>query len=361
MKLDLHSLQNHAAKRAGAAVICVAMAVYALTLVKAKGLLSGQIPRRENANYSMLMGPFPQDFKDLAALLRQAPPNSHGVLWCPLNWANYIIIPEGSSSRGVFFGTSILPDATRQRDYPGLFNLGPQRDLINSRMVEGDYRPLCRAVWENNIDRVVVNKYLQDDGLKAKFQPFFTLNGKPFNMYDAQMSTGFAGVFLGTKLASFGHGLDLYEIPAGLRPESLEVHAGDVLSEESIQRDWCTQAGEGRLPGERGFDAESQTYSIRAELKGAKMISILLPERFGFKYRLVSEGPLASLVESVEYKQLNSRLVARVTFKEPVTGEFSGRAENRSVLARHLKTILLVQSALLFLVLAYFIYAKTTV
>jgi hypothetical protein len=344
---------------AGATVVFLALILFVLTVLKAKDLITGEIPRRENpaAGYSMLMRAFPGDFDDLLAYLRRGGAHSYGILWYPLNWANYIMIPENISSDGVFVGTSVVQDATRQRDFAGFYNFGPQRDFIDRSMIEGDYQPLCRAVRENNINVVIVNKALLNDQFRGKFSAFFSLE-HPSDMFRAQQSPQFLDNFIGQKIASFGQGFDLHHIHSNLLSDRIEIYEGDALSEESNRRDWCSNGGVGRLDSQYAFNSAAKQYTVKTHLENVKIISIILPEKFGHRYHLVIEHPGLGYVESIEYIQSGVRFVSRVTFNKTVSGIFIGRFESNSIIEHYPIVIFLLQAVLLIIVMGYVIYSN---
>lgn len=352
-------LQRVLIDRIGTIVTFIAIIIFLLTIVKAIDLISGEIPRREilGLQNSMLIEEFPPDFEDLLAFLRKEGANSYGVLWYPLNWLNYIIIPDKNLSKGIFSGTSLVPDATRQRDFPGFIMFGLQQEIIKKSMINGNYQPLCRAIWENSINVVAVNKYLLNDQFRNRFESMFAF-GPSINLYDAQRSKQFNDTFFGSRLASFGQGFDLYQIHPNLFSEQIEVYEGDVLSKKLSHGDWCSRGDVGRLASKYTFDLISQKYSVKVDIKNAKKISITLPEKFGYRYRLKIENPMADQVESVEYVQLGAKLVSRVTFKGPASGEFLGRFENRSLLERNFKAVFLLQGMLLLVIAVYIIYSR---
>lgn len=346
----------------GVAVLFVALTIFAFTILKAGDLITGDIPRRENVSseYSMLVGGFPDDFKALLGYLSKDKSKHDRILWYPLNFANYIFIPESIDSKGVFVGTSFLRDTTRQRDYPGFYNLGPQQELIKTSMMKGDLGPLCHAIWQNNINLVVTNNYLLNERFRKKFKPYFSYE-RAFDIYEPQRSKEFTDAIFGAKVAAFGQGFDLYQIQPHLLSDKIEVYEGNAWADESKDRNWCGQVEMGKLASTYSYDADSKKYDVAANIKNTKKISILLAEELGYRYRLVIESPAIDAIETVDYKQDGAKFIAYVTFKEPQSGRFLGRFESRSRLEKYMKPILGFQALLLVIALLYVIFRRKTV
>uniref|UniRef100_UPI0040478774 hypothetical protein n=1 Tax=Polynucleobacter sp. TaxID=2029855 RepID=UPI0040478774 len=335
-------------------VLLAAIILFVLTVLKARDLLSGEISRRGNpaVKYSMLIESLPKDFNDLLAYLQKAEPLSRNVLWHPLNYANYLIIPDAVTSQGVFLGTSFIREATGQRDYPGFFTLDPRHEFIKRRMLTGDYQPLCRSIWENNINLLVSNNYLADSSFRSRFESFFS-NERPFDIYDAQQSKNFIDTFRGAPIASFGKGFDLYKIKSNLNSERVELYESNVENLKLI--DWCSRSNTGRLPSNYAFSEETKAYSFNANITDARQLSVVLSEKFGYRYLLTIDSPPADQIESFKYVQLGAKLVVQVMFKETFTGRFAGRFETRAWLERHATAILGFQVIFMALVAAFLV------
>ena len=336
-------------------IFFITVILFVLTLFRAIDLLGGEISRRENpaVKYSMLVESLPKDFDDLMDHLQKAEPLSKNVLWHPLNFANYLIIPDVVTEQGVFLGTSFIREVTGQRDYPGFYTLDPRHEFIMRQMLKGDYQPLCRSIWENNIKILVYNNYLDDRGVRGRFESFFSYE-RPFDIYDAQQSQNFIDMFRGEPITSFGKSFDLYKIKTSLNSERVELYDSNI--ENLKLNDWCSRTNTGRLASNYAFSAETKAYSVNANVANARQLSIILAEKFGYRYRLTIDYPLANQVESVKYVQLGAKLIAQVTFKKAFTGRFAGRFETRAWLERHATAILVAQALLMFLLVIYLLY-----
>lgn len=322
----------------------------------------GDIPRRENVSseYSMLVGELTHEFKLLQDYLSKEKSNNNRILWYPLNFANYIFIPESIDSKGVYVGTSYLRETTRQRDYPGFYNLGPQQELIKKSMMKGDLGPLCRAIWQNNINLVIVNKFFLNENFRKKFKTYFSYE-RDFDIYDPQYSVEFKNIFFGTAIASFGEYFDLYEIHPNLLSEKVEVYKGDAWEDGLKNRDWCVKAEMGKLASSHSYDADSKEYSVMASIKNDHRISVILADDLGYRYRLAVRSPAADQIESIHYKQDGPKFIANVTFNESYTGTFSGRLVSQSWLERHMKSVLILQALLFFIALLYVLFGRRVV
>jgi hypothetical protein len=336
-------------------VVLVAIILFLLTVLRARDLWSGEISRRENpaVKYSMLVESLPKDFDDLLVYLQKAEPLSQNILWHPLNFANYLIIPDAKTVQGVFLGTSFIRDATGQRDYPGFYPLDTSHDFIKRRMLTGDYKPLCRSIWENNINLLVSNNFLADISFRRRFESFFSYE-RSFDIYDAQQSQNFIDTFRGAPIASFGKSFDLYKIKSNLSSKRIELYQSNVEKLKLI--DWCSRSSTGLLASNYLFSSETKAYSVSANVTNAGQLSVVLAEKFGYRYRLTIDSPSADQVESVKYYQLGAKLVTQVTFKKTFTGTFAGRFKTRAWLDRHASAILSLQALLTFLLFTYLLY-----
>lgn len=304
----------------------------------------------------MLFKSFPSDFNNLTLYLKTAQPLSMNVLWHPLNFANYLIIPDADGQQGVFIGTSFIRELTGQRDYPGFYSLGPNHDLIKRGMLGGNYELLCRSIWENNINFLVFNKYLDDVNFRSSFEGLFSHNHS-FDVYEAQQTRKFFNTLVGDQLASFGN-FELYGIKPSLSSESVEFYKSSFKS--LYPDDWCSRSNTSRLIGSHHFNDESKTYSFNAYLESTSVLSVVLAEKFGYRYRLVLDGSVVEHVESIYYVQSGGKLISQVTFKQPFTGKFGGEFETRAWLEIHRTVILCIQTLLIFLVGAYLVYRYFT-
>jgi hypothetical protein len=337
------------------AIMLTAIILFLLTVLRAKDLLSGEISRRTNpaVKYSMLVDSLPKDFDNLMDYLRKADPLSKNVMWHPLNFANYLIIPDAETEQGVFLGTSFIREATGQRDYPGFYTLDPRHEFIIRKMLTGDYLSLCRSIWENNINILVYNNFLSDKNIRSRFESFFSFE-RPFDIYDAQQTQHFIDTFRGEPIASFGSSFDLYKIKTSLNSERIELYNGNI---ENVKfTNWCSRTNTSRLASNYSFSTETKAYSVNANVTNTRQLSFILAEKFGYRYRLNIDSPSANQVESVKYVQLGAKLIAQVTFKKTFTGTFFGKFETRSLLERHASAILVLQALLMFLLFASLIY-----
>jgi len=346
-------------RQIGIVVIFIALVIWALTLLKAGDLISGEIPRRGNVSseFSMLMGEFPADFKSLQDYLRKDESQHNRILWYPLNFANYIFVPESIDSKGVFLGTSFLRDTTRQRDYPGFYNLGPNQESIKLNMMKGNLSPLCHAIWQNNINLVMINNYLLNERFRKKFRNYFSYD-RSFDIYEPQLSKEFKEAIFGAKIASFGQGYELHQIQPYLRSDKVEVYEGTDWADESKGRNWCTQVGIGKLDSSYKYDVDAKKYDVTANLNNVANVSIILAEELGYRYRLIIESPAIDEIAKVEYKQDGAKFFAKVTFKRPLTGKFIGRLESQSKLEKYIKPILGLQTLLLLAALLFVIFRR---
>ena len=338
----------------GAAVIFVALVIFVLTILKAGDLITGDIPRRESVSskYSMLVGEPAPEFKLLQDYLSKAKSNNNRILWYPLNFANYIFIPDSPASRGVYVGTSYLRETTRQRDYPGFYNLGPQQELIKKSMMKGDLGPLCHAVWQNNINLVITNNFLLNENFMDKVKPYFSYE-RDFDILEPQRSVEFKINFFGAVVASFGQGLDLYQIHPNLLSEKLEVYEGDAWKDELRNRNWCVKSEIGKVVSSYNYDANLKEYALKTSIKNAQKISVILADELGYRYRLAIESPAADQIEAINYKQDGAKFIVNVTFSKPFTGEFLGRLVSQSWFEKHMKLILAFQALILASALLY--------
>ena len=337
----------------------ISIIILIIAILKATNLLTGEISRRENptAEYSMVMGSFSEDFTDLTKYLNEDISRHSRILWLPLNFANYIIIPESENSQRVFLGTSFFRDTIYQIDYPGFFNFGSQNHSIKMSMIAGNFIPLCRAIRENNINYLIINNYLHNHAFRERFKTFFT-NERLFDIYEAQQTPGFLKTFLGSKIASFGKGFDFYHIHPNLQSEKVEVYEGETRLDPSNKQDWCSEQDMGRLNSAYSFDSNTKTYTVQANIVNAKKISIIIAENLGYRYRLTTEGLLAEQVESIEYKQVGPQFVVEINFINSTSGVYIGRIASTSFLEKNMKIMLLIQASLLVALLVFVIFKK---
>jgi hypothetical protein len=337
----------------------ISVIIFITAILKATNLLTGEIPRRENSTmeYSMVMGSFSGDFTDLTKYLNKDIPPHSRILWLPLNFANYIIIPDSANSQRVFLGTSFFRDTIYQLDYPGFFNFGWQNHSIKMSMMAGNFIPLCRAIRENNINYLIINNYLHNNAFRDRFKTFFTYE-RLFDIYEPQQTPGFLKTFLGNKIASFGKGFDLYRIHPNLQSEKIEVYGGETRLDPSNKKDWCSDQDMGKLISTYSFDSNTGTYTINANIVNAKKIFIIIAENLGYRYRLETEGLLAEQVESIEYKQVGPQFVAEINFKKSTSGVYIGRIASNSLLEKNIKLILFIQVSLLVAALVFVIFKK---
>lgn len=352
-------IRHHLPKQVGIVVIFASLSIFILTLLKAGDLITGAIPRRENVSheYSMLMGEFPADFKAMTDYLSKDESQYNRILWYPLNFANYIFIPESLDSTGVFAGTSFLRDTTRQRDYPGFYNLG--QESIKLSMMKGDLKPLCHAIWQNNINLVITNNYLLNDKFRNRFKNFFSYE-RAFDIYEPQRSKAFTGAIFGEKVATFGQGYELHRIQSYLLSDKVEVYEGNAWADESKDRNWCAPTEMGKLTSTYKYDADATKYDVTARISNTKNLSVILAEELGYRYHLVIESPAMDEIDTVNYKQDGAKFIANVKFKKPQSGKFIGRLESHSRLEKYMKPILGLQALLLLTALLYVIFRKKT-
>lgn len=322
----------------------------------------GDIPRRENVSseYSMLVGELTHEFQLLQEYLSKEKLNNNRILWYPLNFSNYIFIPESIDSKGVYVGTSYLRETTRQRDYPGFYNLGPQQELIKKSMMKGDLGPLCHAIWQNNINLVIANNFFLNEDFRRKVKSYFSYE-RDFDIYEPQHSVEFKNTFFGTAVASFGKYFDLYKIHPNLLSEKIEVYKGDAWKDELKNRNWCVKAEIGKLASSYSYDADSNEYSVTTNIKNDHKISVMLADELGYRYRLAIESPAVDQIESIDYKQDGAKFIVNVIFNESYAGTFSGRLVSESWLERHMKSVLIFQALLFFIALLYVIFGRRAV
>lgn len=311
-------------------------------LFRAQNLLSGRILRHDDAQlaYSMFLKDFSPEFLQLINYLRSQPPNSLRVLWYPLNWANYIFIPEGDRSESVYVGTSIVRDVAHQLDFPGFYNLGWNKDQINREMLAGNLKPFCQALWEHGINAIAVNKYLLDEQFRNRFKHFFSFDDKPDNMFTAQSTEAYRQTVLGPVVLHFGDHYEILNLNPRLAQKLVEVYSGDLTSPESMQRDWCHDGLIGLLDSDFKVIEDGRIYQIRTRLNKQRSVSISIPERFGSRFKLRVTGGLEDAVKEIKYAQLPGKYVATVFFKDESIGQLEASFEDQSFVGRYLTHLL---------------------
>lgn len=321
-------------------------------LFRAQNLLSGRILRRDDAQlgYSMFLKDFPSEFLELTNYLQSQPPNSLRVLWYPLNWANYIFIPEGDRSDSAYVGTSIVRDVAYQLDFPGFYYLGWNKDQINRQMLAGNLRPFCQTLWEYGINAIAVNKHLLDERFRNRFRHFFSFDDKPDNMFVAQSTEAFRRTILGGSVVKFGDHYEILSLSPRLAQKLIEVYSGELTSPESMQRNWCQDGLVGLLDSEFKVIEDGRIYQIRTKLNMQRTVSITIPERFGRRFNLRVIGSLEDAVKEIKFAQLPGKYVATVFFKEETVGQLDLQFEDQSFVGQHLTQILSFEILVLILI-----------
>ena len=344
-------------------IICIFLLLS--TYIKAIDLISGKIPSREGVSkeYSMLMGPFPKDFQEMLTYFTEKqssrPEEQDRVLWYPLNFANYIFIPEDLKSKRTYVGSSIFGLVTGQRDYPGLYNLGVKHDKIELSMLKGNFSLLCEAIWENNINYVITNNDLQNPEFLKRFKSYFTYE-KNNDIFLIQQTPEFKEIIFGEKLHSFGKSYDLFALNPRLRSGHLEIYEGDFVSDNykngPKDRNWCFTPPEGKLPIKYQYDASNQSYIVESELKDVKKLTLILAENLGYRYKPTPESPLTGSIDSISAEQYGAKFYVYINFKENQTGQFKLKLQSRSWLEKNLKLMVYLQLSLLLVAILFLVY-----
>ena len=345
----------------GVVVTIISSIFFVWTMLNAGGLFTGEIPRRENVSskYSMLVGKQVPEFELVQDYLKKQEPNSNRILWHPLNFANYIFIQDSTESKSLYAGTSYLRETTRQRDYPGFYNLGPQHEMVMKSMMNGDLGPLCQAVWQNNINLVISNNFMQNEDFKNKVKNYFS-HEADFDILEPQRSAQFRDTFFGAPVASFGKGFDIYQIHPNLKSQKIEVYEGYLWKDELKNRNWCVKSEIGKVESSYKYYSQSKEYHITTSIKNAHNLSLILADDRGYRYRLVIESPSADQIETVNYRQDGAKFIVDVLFNTSFTGKISVRLVSQSWFEKNMKLVLLVQALLLvsFLLSVIFIRLK---
>ena len=344
-------------------IICIFLLL--TTYLRAFDLISGKIPSRENVSteYSMLMGPFPKDFQEMLVYFSKKQTTDTGgqdrFLWYPLNFANYIFIPEDLKSKRTYVGTSFFSEATGQRDYPGLYSFGLKNEVVELSMLKGNFSLLCEAIWENNINYVITNNDLQNPEFLKRFKSYFTYE-KINDIFLIQQTPEFKEIIFGEKLHSFGKSYDLFTINHRLRSDQVELYGGDFVSDNfkngPKDRNWCFTPPIGKLPVKYQYDASNQSYIVESELKDVKNLTLILAENLGYRYKPTLESPAAETIETISTEQFGAKFYVYIGFKENQTGPFKLKLQSSSWLQNNFTLMIYLQLSLLLGAILFLVY-----
>jgi hypothetical protein len=341
-------------------ILVICALIYTITMMRAWNLISGDVPSRKSvsSSFSMLAGPFSDDFNQLIQYLRkinQIPEknttlNTNRILWYPLNFGNYILIPQSKENKNSYVGTSFLNDVTGIRDYPGFYNLGTNNDEIQKDLLSGNTSPFCHAIWKNSLNLIVVNEALLDPIYLNRFKSYFTYE-VPFDVFSIQRSKEFISTIFGSKIASVGSTYSIFEINSILRSEPIEMFRGNALEEEKKERNWCLSSIPNKLPTMIQRLPNSVNYLISSDLFEDREITIVLAQMTGYRYRLITSENEANKIQSVNYNQDGPKFYIHIIFREPIKGKFQALLKSQSFIEENLKIIILIQTSVIFLTL----------
>jgi len=331
----------------------LAFALLLITYFRAEDLISGKTPRREIFRHiaSPLVGELNSNFNNLVEYIKKMPANDERLVWFPLNFANYIFIPDKNDYQHMYIGTSLISAYAGHNDSPGFMNLGSNYEKIKTDALSGNFSPLCWAIWNNNINLIITNNIIDSKPfLKRLANPFFSYV-QNLDIYNIQQTSEFKKIFFGQKIASFGEDFDLYGINPILSSNKVEIYEGALFKIDSSSRNWCEDAHQGKLVGTTIKENNNNAYRLSYQLKENESLTITLAEDLGMRYTLEIEPELRHKISSLKSYQIGPKNYYYIQWKKPFSGQFDAQLVSHSWLEKNLGFLLKAQLALIGLIM----------
>ena len=328
-------------------LLALAFALLLITYFRAEDLISGKTPRREIFRHiaSPLVGELNSNFNNLVEYIKKMPANDERLVWFPLNYANYIFIPDKNDDQRMYVGTSLIREYSGHNDFSGFMTLGGDYEKIKKDALSGNLNPFCWAIWNNNINGIITNNIIDSKPLlKRLANPFFSYVHN-LDLYNIQKTAEFKQIFFGQKIASFGGDFDLYRINTKLSSNKVEIYEGALFKSDSTSRNWCEDAHIGRLDGVTV--KEKNTYHLSYQLKDNESLTISIAEDLGMRYALEIAPDVRLKISSLKSFQIGPKNYYYIEWKENFSGPFQAELISQSWGEKNLSQLLITQIACL--------------
>jgi len=319
--------------------------------LKSGDLFSGASPNRKNVSnyYSMLYSAHPNSLVELIEEIKDSEDISARYMWFPLNTAYYIFIPDKHSPQRIYLGTSFLNEYTGHRDYPGLLNL-TNPTLIGEGIARLNPNELCRSIKLNNINYIILNKYILTTDLGQKALDYFSFNGSNQFM-QAQLSNEIKSEIFGQEISSLNGGFEIYKVNENLHSNKISVYSGQYSPKDNEEINWCKENPKNLLKTNFVINNIENSLSFSATLDGKESYTISLIEDMGFRYSLTLDEIPKDITYKIRHMQIGPQYLSTVTFDKPYEGLLKGSFKKTNFFEKNFILLIASQAIVITLVL----------